>query len=239
MSILINNLTKFYKKNKVLNGLYLKTPDNGIFALLGLNGAGKTTTINIICSAINKTGGEVIINGKSINKRNIDAKRQIGLSPQENSIDEKMTVYENLDFFGSLYKISNKKEKILHIIKRFGLENKTKAKAKNLSGGQKRKLSLAMALITEPKILILDEPTLGLDVISRKELWSLINLYKKDVLIIFTTHYIEEAEKYADDIAIISNGKIVAHGNKNAIIKKAHVKNFTDAFIKLAGGYNA
>lgn len=239
MSIKINNLTKCFNKNPVVDNLCLETPDKGIFALLGLNGAGKTTTINILCSIINKTSGEVIINGQTIDKHNVNIKRQIGLSPQENAIDEKMTVYENLDFFASLYGIQNKKDKILNIIKKFTLDDKIKSKAKNLSGGQKRKLSLAMALITEPKILILDEPTLGLDVIARKELWSLINSYKNEMLIIFTTHYIEEAEKYADDITIISKGKIVAQGNQKQIIEKANVQTFTDAFIKLAGGYNA
>lgn len=236
MSIKINNLNKNFKHNRVVDNLSLETPNNGIFALLGLNGAGKTTTINIICSIINKTSGEVTINNNNIDNNKVDTKRQIALSPQENAIDEKMTVYDNLDFFACLYKIQNKKEKILNIIKKFNLEDKTKTKAKNLSGGQKRKLSLAIALITEPKILILDEPTLGLDVVARKELWSLINSYKNEILILFTTHYIEEAEKYADDIAIISKGKIVAHGNQKQIIDIAKTSSFTDAFIKLAGG---
>lgn len=237
MSIKINNLNKFFKHNLVVDNLSLETPNNGIFALLGLNGAGKTTTINIICSIINKTSGDVIVNNNNIDSNNINTKREIGLSPQENAIDEKITVYDNLDFFASLYKVQNKEEKILNIIKKFNLESKIKAK--NLSGGQKRKLSLAMALITEPKILILDEPTLGLDIIARKELWTLINSYKDKMLVLFTTHYIEEAEKYADDIAIISKGKIVAHGNQKQIIEKAKTSSFTDAFIKLAGGYNA
>ncbi|MCQ2776610.1 MAG: ATP-binding cassette domain-containing protein [Bacilli bacterium] len=168
MSIEIKNLTKYFKNDLVVNNLCLKTPNKGLFALLGLNGAGKTTTINIICSITNKTSGNVIINGDSVSQKKI--KRQIGLSPQENAVDEKMTVYENLEFFASLYGVQNKKNKILNIIKKFALDGKTKSKAKNLSGGQKRKLSLAMALITEPKILILDEPTLGLDVVARKEL---------------------------------------------------------------------
>ena len=146
-----------------------------------------------------------------------------------------MTTRENLDFIASLYNIPNKEQEINYFIDKFFLRNKEKSKAKNLSGGQKRRLSLAMALISKPEILILDEPTLGLDIKSRKELWNIINEYRNKSTIILTTHYLEEAENLADRIAILNNGRLVVVDTLNNILKKTGHQSFETAFIELAG----
>lgn len=232
----IKKLCKNFGSVKAVDNLSVKINQGEIFALLGLNGAGKSTTIKILCGLTGKDSGEVIINGQNLETAGAQIKQIINLSPQETAVAGNLTVLENLKFIASLYEIPNTKEKIENLTNQLGLEAKVNTLAKKLSGGQKRKLSLAMALITSPQILILDEPTLGLDIKSRKALWQIILEQKKKTTIILTTHYLEEAETLADNIAIMSSGKLMALGTAQEIIEKSKKNNFEDAFLYFAGG---
>ncbi len=232
--ITLKDVRKCYKSNVALNNFSLSIFDNEVFALLGLNGAGKSTLINIICTLIKKDSGSVIINDLDLDSSVNEIKQIIGLAPQENAIASNLTVRENLAFVADLYGVSlDRVEKVISALK---LDNKRNERAKRLSGGQKRRLNLGLALIGEPKVLILDEPTLGLDVKARKELWEIVNNYKKNHTVLFTTHYLEEAEQFADRIAIVCKGELVVCGTKDEIIKFAKTTTFEDAFLKLAGG---
>ena len=234
----IKNLCKNFGSVKAVDNLSLKINSGEIFALLGLNGAGKSTTIKILCALTEKTSGDVFIDGQNIETALSEIKKIINLSPQETAVANNLTTLENLEFIANLYGISAAHDKAKEMIKTFGLEPKTNILAKKLSGGQKRKLSLAMALITSPKILILDEPTLGLDIKSRKALWEIISSLKGKTTIILTTHYLEEAETLADRIAIMNFGKLMALGTAKEIISLSQKQTFEDAFLHFAGGEN-
>ena len=234
----IKNLCKNFGDVKAVENLSLAINKGEIFALLGLNGAGKSTTIKILCGLTEKTSGEVLINGHKHENAHQEIKSIINLSPQETAVANNLTTLENLEFIANLYAIPNPADKAKEMITKLGLETKTNTLAKKLSGGQKRKLSLAMALITNPRILILDEPTLGLDIKSRKALWQIISELKNKATIILTTHYLEEAESLADRIAIMASGKLMAIGTAEEIIQKSKTNNFEDAFLYFAGGEN-
>ena len=188
----VNHLYKKYKDVTAVNDLSLSIYEGELFSLLGVNGAGKSTFLKMLSCLVLPTSGEVTINGLDINKSRDDIKEIIAISTQETSISNNLTVKENLEFYASLVdeKSDSRKERISDIVKKFHLENYLNKKAKKLSGGWQRKLSIALALVNKPKILFLDEPTLGLDVISRRELWNIINSLKKDMTIILTTHYL-------------------------------------------------
>ena len=230
----IQNLTKNFGKLRAVNGLTLKIDDGEIFALLGLNGAGKTTTIKILCSLLKKDGGKVFINGFDLDKDEREIKRLISLSPQETAVAPNLTVEENLKFITEIYDVKDEKA-VDETIEKFSLEGKRKVLSKRLSGGQKRRLSLAMAFIVKPKILILDEPTLGLDVKVRRDLWRLIREFSRTSTVILTTHYLEEAETLADRIGVMKSGELVALGTAAEITANAGADNFEDAFLSLAG----
>lgn len=233
MSIKIENLTKKYKDTIALDNLSLEIKEHELFALLGLNGAGKTTTIKMLATLVKPTSGDAFIYGKSINSEEV--KELIAISTQETSVARNLTVEENLLFIADIYGLSKntKNEVMKRIIADFNFEKVLKKKAKTLSGGWQRKLSIAMALIASPKVLFLDEPTLGLDVIARRELWDIILKLKKEMTIILTTHYMEEATYLSDRIGIISEGKLKALGTAEELIEKVNAKNFEDAFIKI------
>ena len=231
----IQNLTKSFGAVKALNGLTLDIKDGEVFSLLGLNGAGKSTTIKILCSLIKKDGGKVVINGFDLDKDEKAIKRIISLSPQETAVASNLTVEENLRLIADLYDIKDKNA-VEEAIEKFSLNGKRKTLAKKLSGGQKRRLSLAMAFIVNPKILILDEPTLGLDIKVRRDLWHAIREASETATVLLTTHYLEEAEALSDRIGIMKNGELVALGTAKEITEKTGVKNFEDAFLILAGG---
>ena len=233
LSIETKNLTKKFKEKTVVNGIELRINEGELFALLGTNGAGKTTTIKMLSTLILPTDGEIKINGLDIIKDRQKIKDIINVSPQETAIAPNLSVKENLEFMAGVYQIPNKEEKINELVKMFKLEEVLNQKAKTLSGGWQRKVSIAIALINEPKILFL---TLGLDVIARKELWNVIEKLKGKITIILTTHYMEEAESLSDIIGIMAKGNLVDVGTAKELIKRAGTKNFEDAFVKIATG---
>ena len=235
-SIEISNLTKKFKEKIAVNNISLKIKEGELFALLGTNGAGKTTTIKMLSTLILPTSGEVKINGLDVIKDRQKIKQILNVSPQETAIAPNLSVRENLEFMAGVYQIKNKEEKIKELISMFKLDDVLNQKAKTLSGGWQRKVSIAMALINDPKILFLDEPTLGLDVIARKELWSVIEKQKNKMTIILTTHYMEEAESLSDRVGIMAGGNLIDVGTPEELIKKSGEKNFEEAFVKIATG---
>lgn len=235
-SIEISNLTKKFKEKIAVNNISLKIKEGELFALLGTNGAGKTTTIKMLSTLILPTSGEVKINGLDVIKDRQKVKEILNVSPQETAIAPNLSVRENLEFMAGVYQIKNKEEKMKELISMFKLDDVLNQKAKTLSGGWQRKVSIAMALINDPKILFLDEPTLGLDVIARKELWSVIEKQKNKMTIILTTHYMEEAESLSDRVGIMAGGILIDVGTPEELIKKSGEKNFEDAFVKIATG---
>lgn len=229
-------LTKRFKDKIAVNEINLKIEKGELFALLGTNGAGKTTTIKMLSGLILPTSGEITIENMDIKKDVFKIKEILNISPQETAIAPNLTVKENLEFMAGVYQINDKDKKINELIKQFKLDEVLNKKAKTLSGGWQRKVSIAISLINDPKILFLDEPTLGLDVIARKELWNIITKLKGKITIILTTHYMEEAESLSDRIGIMSSGVLVDIGTSKELIKKTKAKNFEDAFISIATG---
>ena len=230
------SLIKKYKDKIAVNGIDLEIKEGELFALLGVNGAGKTTTIKMLSGLILPTGGSITIDGKDMKKDVFKIKEILNVSPQETAIAPNLTVKENLDFMAGVYQIKNKNKKIKELVEQFKLDEVLNRKAKNLSGGWQRKVSIAISLINDPKILFLDEPTLGLDVIARKELWKIIEEMKGKKTIILTTHYMEEAESLSDRIGIMANGNLIDIGTSQELIKKTKAKNFEDAFVSIATG---
>lgn len=235
--ISINNVCKFYKKNQALNNVCLEIKQGELFGLLGVNGAGKTTLIKIICGLTKKTSGSISINGYNLDNQIDKIKEIVDISPQETSVAQNLTVKENLEFFAKVYN-QNNIENINEIASVFKLNDVLNQKAKTLSGGYKRRLSIAIALISKPQILFLDEPTLGLDVFARRELWEIIKKLKEKITIIITSHYLEEIENLCDRVAVMSKGKILQTGTIQQIKQLAKTETFEDAFIKLVEGNN-
>jgi len=233
----IKDLCKSYKEKQALNNVSFTVSDNSLFGLLGVNGAGKTTLIKILTGLIKKTSGSVKIFGYDLDTDILEIKKIVNVSPQEVSVAKSLTVRENLEFFCDIYGM-DKTHKVNEIIDEFKLNEVQNDLAKTLSGGWMRRLSIAIALISEPKILFLDEPTLGLDVIARKELWREIEKIKRKTTIILTSHYLEEIEALCDKVAILSKGVLLDVGTVEEIIKKTNTTKFEDAFIKVVEGSN-
>lgn len=229
----INSISKNFGKLTAVDKFSLNISDNECFALLGLNGAGKTTLLNILSTQITPSSGSASIFGKDIVKDREEVRKIINISPQESAIAKNLTIKENLDLIAALYGVKNKEEVVTSLIKEFQLEEKSNTLAKKLSGGQKRRLSLALSLITSPKVLFLDEPTLGLDVKARKILWNIIDNLKSRMTILLTTHYLEEVEFLADRIGIISRGKLIIVGSCSQIKEKTSTTTLEDAFLQL------
>lgn len=229
----IKNVFKKFKNVTALNGLTLTIRDNECFSLLGLNGAGKTTLINVLSTVIKKDGGEVYVNGVNLDKDPEKVRKIINVSPQENAVCKKLTVKENLELVAALYGIENKSEKVAAAIKKFGLSEKASVQARKLSGGQQRRLSIALAIISEPQILFLDEPTLGLDVKARAVLWSVIEDLKREMTVVLTTHYLDEVEHLSDRVGIMTKGKIKAVGTVKEITEQTGKNSLEEAFLSL------
>ncbi|MGM0885027.1 MAG: ABC transporter ATP-binding protein [Bacillota bacterium] len=235
MSIEIKELTKQYKSRMVVDHLTLSIDKGEFFALLGQNGAGKTTTIKMLSCLLTPTSGDALLLGDSIVTNSKAVKQKINVSPQETAVAPNLSVKENLELLAKIYG-SNKQQsqmKAAQMMKEFGLTERAKNKAKTLSGGMQRRLSIAMALISNPEIIFLDEPTLGLDVRSRRELWKVLSGLKGKITIILTTHYLEEAEALADRIGIMHGGKLHALGTVNELKETTGQSSLEDAFLIL------
>lgn len=237
-AIRIEGLTKKYKDIVAVDNLNLSVHKGELFSLLGVNGAGKTTTIKMLSCLTQPTSGDAFLNGKSISKDTVAVKSLIAVSPQETAIAPGLSVQENLELMCGVHGFTKEKQnaKISELTDLLGLESVSKKKAGKLSGGWQRRLSIAMALISEPEILFLDEPTLGLDVLARSDLWDLIRSLKGEVTIILTTHYMEEAEALSDRIAIMKDGKLLICDTADKIKKAADTDNFEQAFVRIVKG---
>lgn len=232
------SLTKKYKDVTAVDDLSLSVGQGELFSLLGVNGAGKTTTIKMLSCLTEPTSGDAFINGKSICKDAADVKNIIAVSPQETAVATGLSVRENLEFICGVYRFSKEKKnkKIKELTELLGLDSVINKKAGKLSGGWQRRLSIALALIGEPEILFLDEPTLGLDVLARSDLWDLIRSLKGTVTVILTTHYMEEAEVLSDRIAIMKDGRLLICDTAEKIKKTANVDSIEQAFIQIVKG---
>ena len=235
-AIKTTNLTKQYKDKTAVKSLNLTVEKGELYALLGVNGAGKSTTIKMLSCLVPVTSGDALLNGYSVVKDGQSVKQIINVSPQETAVAEKLTVRENLELIARIYGANKKqaKEKAQDMLDKFDMQEIAKSRAKTLSGGWQRRLSIAMALITEPEILFLDEPTLGLDVLARRELWRVIEKLKGKITIILTTHYLEEAESLSDRIGIMAKGELKAVGTAQELKTLAKTDKFEEAFIRIA-----
>lgn len=229
------DLTKKYRDVTAVDKLNLQIVEGELFSLLGVNGAGKTTTIKMLSCLTKPTSGDALVGGSSIVDKQTSVKSLIGVSPQETAVAPNLSVKENLELICGIHSFSREKSKarIRELSERLGLESVLSKKAGKLSGGWQRRVSIAMALISEPKILFLDEPTLGLDVIARSELWDTVRSLKGKITIILTTHYMEEAEALSDRIGIMKNGRLLALGTARELMDQTATDKFENAFISI------
>ena len=228
-------LVRKYKNLTAVDKVNLEIPQGELFSLLGVNGAGKTTIIKMLTCLTKPSNGDAFVGGYSITKQSEQVKQLIGVSPQETAVAPNLSVEENLELICGIHGFSKEKtkEKLRELSGKFNLESVLQRKAGKLSGGWQRRVSIAMALISEPKILFLDEPTLGLDVIARHELWEVIRSLQGKVTIILTTHYMEEAEALSDRIGIMKSGRLLAVGTVEELNKKAGANDFETAFVSI------
>ena len=228
-------LTKRYKELTALDGLELQVRRGELFSLLGVNGAGKTTTIKLLTGLTSPTSGDALVGGYSITRQPGQVKSRIGVSPQETAVAPNLSVKENLELICGIHGFSREKTaaKIAELSARFSLDSVLNRRAGKLSGGFQRRVSIAMALISEPEILFLDEPTLGLDVLARHELWDTIRALKGTVTIVLTTHYMEEAAALSDRIGILKNGRLLAAGPVAELKARAGTDDFETAFVTI------
>ena len=242
-AIKISNLRKEYKDVVAVDDLDLEIGEGELFSLLGVNGAGKTTTIKMLSTLTRPTSGDAEIFGRSVTRESAKIKELVDISMQETAVARKLTVEENIEFYAKLSGQSAKEaeESKKFIYDAFGLDRVASKRAAKLSGGWQRKLSIALALVTRPKVLFLDEPTLGLDVIARHELWDTIRELKSKMTVILTTHYMEEAEALSDRIGIMKDGRLLFVGNKEQLFAETGKTNVEEAFIEIVsgGGKNA
>ena len=234
-AITTNGLTKRYKTVTAVDDLHLEIRQGELFSLLGVNGAGKTTTIKMLTCLTKPTQGDAQVGGFSILSQADQVKSLIGVSPQETAVAPNLSVEENLALICGIHGFSKEKTKtkIRELSATFKLDSVLRRKVGKLSGGWQRRVSIAMALISEPKILFLDEPTLGLDVIARQDLWDLIRGLEGNVTIILTTHYMEEAQALSDRIGIMKDGKLLAVGTPEELMEQAGTSDFESAFISI------
>lgn len=232
-AIEILGLTKEYAGRRVVDRLALTVPPGELFALLGVNGAGKSTTIKMLCCLTAPTQGDAQLMGRSVRTQSHQAKEVLAVSPQETAVAPALSVKENLALMAGIY--GRDKQRAQQVMEQLGLAPWAKHRAKTLSGGWQRRLSIAMALVSQPEVLFLDEPTLGLDVLARRELWGVIRGLKGSTAIVLTTHYLEEAEALADRIGIMNAGRLRAVGTADELKALAGCTSFEDAFVALAG----
>jgi len=235
----VKNLSKKFGDFTAVDNISFIVKKGEIFGFLGPNGAGKSTTINILTTLLHPTKGEVILNGYDVNKDKDNVRSSFGIVFQDPSLDADLTAMENLQFHASLYKVPKKlaKERIPSLLKFVDLWDRKNDLVKTFSGGMKRRLEIARGLIHHPKILFLDEPTLGLDAQTRNLLWEYIKKLNKEegMTVFFTTHYLEEAEKIADRVSFIDHGKIIRQGTSAELKKSTNTKSLEEAYLKLTG----
>lgn len=238
IAIETKKLTKKYGELVAVDELELAIKSGELFALLGVNGAGKTTTIKMLTCLSRPDGGDARICGRSIISEGREVKRLIGVSPQETAVAPNLSVKENLELMCGVHGFSRERtrEKVRELVAQFGLEKVLEKRAAKLSGGWQRRLSIAMALIGEPQVLFLDEPTLGLDVLARSDLWDTVRSLKGRITIVLTTHYMEEAEALADRIGIMRDGRLLELGTADEIKARAGKEKFEDAFVAVVRG---
>lgn len=229
------DLTKCYKNVVAVDKLNLSVDQGEIFALLGVNGAGKTTTVKMLTTLTRPSEGDAYIMGKSVTKEPYEVKKYIDVSMQETAIAKNLSVSENLSFYADICSIKKDEAqaRISEIVESFDFSSVLNKRAKTLSGGWQRKLSIATALISRPAVLFLDEPTLGLDVLARRELWQMIEKLRGKTTIVLTTHYMEEAQALSDRIGIMKGGRLIAVDTADGFIKKTGADNFEDAFVSV------
>ncbi len=237
-AIRTEKLTKKYKDVTAVDQLKLTVDEGELFALLGVNGAGKTTAIKMLTCLTRPTGGDAHLLGKSVLTETNEVKEIIGVSPQETAVAPNLSVRENLELMCGLYGFDKAKRqaRVQEMLDTFDLHAQAGKRAGRLSGGWQRRLSIAMALISEPRILFLDEPTLGLDVLARSDLWETIRALKGKMTILLTTHYMEEAEALSDRIGIMKDGRLLTVGTAEAIKQKAGKDKFEEAFVAIVKG---
>lgn len=235
-AIVVTGLSRQYPDKTAVDNISFSVDKGSIFSLLGVNGAGKTTTIKMLCGLTRPTGGEAYVLSHNIHTELDEVKKLVNISPQDTSVASRLTVRENLEFIAGIYGAGREKqrEKADEMIQYFHLQEVADRRAKVLSGGWQRKLSIAMALITEPQIIFLDEPTLGLDVLARRELWEVIRRMKEKITIILTTHYMEEAESLSDKVAVMVDGQIKAMGSVKELKEQTGADNLEEAFVRIA-----
>lgn len=229
-SIIVTDLCKQYREVRALDGVSLTVHRGELFGLLGVNGAGKTTLIKILSGLVSKTSGNATVEGLEVPRDMEAIKALVSVSPQETAIAPNLTVMENLRFFAAIYGKADE-EHLQQIIRMFHLEEVLNRRAKTLSGGWGRRLSIALALVSEPRVLFLDEPTLGLDVLARRELWEIIRTLKGQVTIVLTSHYLEEIEALCDRVAILASGHLLTCGTVAQIKAATGRESFEDAFV--------
>jgi ABC-2 type transport system ATP-binding protein len=237
-AIVIKSLVKRFEDVTAVDGLSLQVEKGELFGLLGPNGAGKTTIINVLCGLLKPTSGSATVGGYDAQKENVRVKEIIGVCPQETAIYNYLTGFENVDLFGNLHAMNKKllEKRKVELLEKMGLVEDAKRRAGKYSSGMKRRLSVILALIHDPQIAFLDEPTVAMDPQSRHAVWDFIKELKKEgKTIILTTHYMEEAEELCDRVGIIDHGKLITIGSPKELILSNDVKNLEEVFIKLTG----
>lgn len=238
----VKNLIKKFNDFTAVDNISFNVQKGSVFAFLGPNGAGKTTTIKMLTTLLEPTSGEILVNGHTpfgTNAEEDAVRKSIGIVFQDKSLDDELTAYENMDYHGRFYHMDNtqRKTRIEELLKYVELWERRNELTKNYSGGMNRRLEIARGLMHHPKVLFLDEPTLGLDPQTRNHLWQYVQKMNKEegITIFFTTHYMQEAEKYADKIAIIDRGKILTLDTPENIKQAQGAENLEDAFLKITG----
>lgn len=229
-------LKKKYKDLTAVDSLDLSVRQGELMALLGVNGAGKTTTIKMLTGLTRPTSGDALLNGKSVLTDLPAVKKMIAVSPQETAVAPGLTVKENLRLMAGVHGLPGDTGRVARLIDRFDLHEVADKRAGKLSGGWQRRLSIAMALVTDPQILFLDEPTLGLDVLARRELWDMISALKGKMTVILTTHYMEEAEALSDRVAVMKSGRLLLTGTAEELKRQAGTEKFDEAFLRIVKG---
>jgi ABC-2 type transport system ATP-binding protein len=237
-AIVLENFTKDYGDVTAVDGLSLRVPEREIFGVLGPNGSGKSTTINCLSGLILPTSGELKVEGYDVRKEPVRVREIFGMCPQETALYSFLSVKENIELFGELYSVPRQelKRNVDYVLEKVGLMDEADRRAGKLSGGMKRRVSIAMALVQDPKVVFLDEPTVGMDPQSRRAIWDfIVELKDKGKTILLTTHYMEEAEQLCDEVAVIDHGKLIELGSPEDLKAKYKAKNLEDVFIQLTG----